>query len=206
MPINLERVREAFYGPRLAIPLDHRPTAEEVLAEHEHVAIESMLSLGLDPARAGLGEHGSLIGGPGKPLRVVGRPIHRLLRLPPLPLEWFDYPEARCHWTPRGSARDADRRQAELLKSLVQRHLAGFPVRPEPATLRAWIQSPETSSPNRPALYNIFENISMMECMQLLDQGRFSVYEVARAITFSEAGAPDLIQWLHQFAWDPRQR
>ena len=38
----------------------------------------------------------------------------------------------------------------------------------------------------------------------MLSRGHFSLYEVARIIILSEARAPELISWLHQFAVDPR--
>ena len=95
MPLDFEAIRKAFYGPPRAHPPDRLPTREELLAEHERIRLECRLELGLDPAADGVGEYGSLIGGAGKPLTVIHRSVERLLRIEPMPLEWFDYPKAR---------------------------------------------------------------------------------------------------------------
>ncbi len=206
MPINYYAVRKAFYGPPLASPPDRLPTQEEVLAEHQRISMQCTIEMGLDPATRAIGEHGSLIGGPGKPLTVIARPVERLLRLEPMPLEWFDYPQARRAW--RGSADDdtADRERIEFLQEVIHSHLAGFPSPPTATELSSWICSPASSTPKTAALYNIFENISSGQCARLLSRGHFSVYEVARIIILSGARAPEVIAWLHQFAVDPSQR
>ena len=95
MPIDYNAVRKAFYGPPLASPPDRLPTREEVLAEHQRICLLCTADLRLAPATGPIGGHGSLIGGPGKPLPVIARAVEWLLRLEPMPLEWFDYPQAR---------------------------------------------------------------------------------------------------------------
>ena len=122
-----------------------------------------------------------------------------MLRIEPMPVEWFDYPEARRAL--RGSADE----EIAFLKGLIGRHLAGFPKRSTATGLASWIRSPASFPPRKAALYDILENISSGECAPLLSRDHFSVYEVARAITLSEASAPDTLPWLHQFAVDPRQ-
>lgn len=206
MPINYYAVRKAFYGPPLASPPDRLPTQEEVLAEHQRISMQCTIEMGLDPATRAIGEHGSLIGGPGKPLTVIARPVERLLRLEPMPLEWFDYPQARRAWRGRADDDTASRERIEFLQEVIHSHLAGFPSPPTATELSSWICSPASSPPKTAALYNIFENISSGQCARMLSRGHFSVYEVARIIILSGARAPEVIAWLHQFAVDPSQR
>lgn len=205
MPINFDAVRKAFYGPPLASPPDHLPTREEVLAEHQRVCLQVNTNFGIDPAVHAIGEQGSLIGGPGKPLTLIGRPVEHLLRLEPMPLEWFDYPEARRTWYQPADNDTITRERLEFLRGIIISYLPGFPNRPTAAELARWIRSPASSSPRIGALYNIFETIRPGHCAQMLSRGHFSLYEVARIIILSEARAPELISWLHQFAVDPKQ-
>ncbi|MDE0124084.1 MAG: hypothetical protein OXN97_05855 [Bryobacterales bacterium] len=205
MPIDFDAVRKAFHGPSLPSPPDHLPTREEVLAEHQRICLQVNREFGIDPAVRAVGEHGSLIGGPGKPLTFLGRPVERLLRLEPMPLEWFDYPEARTVWFQPAEDATTIRERIEFLEEVIAIQLAGYPNRPTARELAAWIRSPASSSPRIGALYNIFETIRPGHCAQMLSRGNFSLYEVARIIILSEARAPELISWLHQFAVDPRR-
>ncbi len=197
MPIDFESVRRAFYGPPLASPPDHRPTQEELLAEHERTRLQSRVDLGLDPVADGVGDHGSLVGGPGKPLTVIHRSLDRLTRIEPVPLEWFDYPEARRAW--QGPVEE----ECEFLRGLIGRHLAGFRNRPTASELSSWLRSPDRFPRKKAALYDIFEAIRPPERPRLLSKGHLSVFEIARAIILSESRAPGTIRWLHQFAVDP---
>lgn len=199
MPLDFKAIRKAFHGPPRARPPDHLPTREELLAEHERIRVECRLEVGLDPSADGVGEHGSLIGGAGKPLTVVHRPVEHLLRIEPVPLEWFDYPEARRAW--QGPVEQ----EIDFLNGLINRHLAGFPNRPTAAELSSWLRSPDCRPRKRAALYNIFETIRPVERPRLLSKGHFSVYEIARAIILAESRAPGTVRWLHQFAVDPEQ-
>ena len=205
MPIDFDAVRKAFYGPSLASPPDHLPAREEVLAEHQRICLQVNSDLGIDSAIDAIGEHGSLIGGPGKPITFVGRPVEHLLRLEPMPLEWFDYPEARRVWYRPVDKSTAVRERIEFLEEVIASCLAGFPGRPTATELSSWIRSPDSSSPRIGALYNIFETIRPGRCAQMLSRGHFSLYEVARIIILSEARAPEVISWLHQFAVEPER-
>ncbi len=197
MALDFEAVRRAFYGPPLASPPDHLPTQEELLAEHERIRLRCRIDLGLDPASEGVGEHGSLIGGPGKPLTILHRPVERLLRLEPMPLEWFDYAQAQRAW--HGPVEE----EIEFLQELIGAHLAGFPNRPTAAEFSRWLRSSARCPRKEMAFYNVFETIWPAELPRLLSRAHLSVYEIARAIIVSEARAPDTIRWLHQFAVDP---
>ena len=205
MPIDFDAVRKAFHGPPLPSPPDHLPTREEVLAEHQRICLLVNLEHGVDPAVHAVGEHGSLIGGPGNPLTLLGRPVECLLRLEPMPLEWFDYPEARTVWFRPAEEAVTVRERNEFLEEVIAIQLAGYPNRPTARELAAWIRSPASSSLRIGALYNIFETIRRGHCAQMLSRDHCSLYEVARIIILSEARAPELISWLHQFAVDPRR-
>lgn len=199
MPIDFDAVRKAFYGPPLASPPAHLPTQEELLAEHERIRLQCRLDLGRDPAVDGVGEHGSLIGGAGKPLTIIHRSLDRLLRIEPMPLEWFDYPEARRPF--QGPVEE----EISFFSALVNGHLAGFSKRPAAQEFSSWMRSPECFPRKKAALYNVFETIWPVERMSLLSRGHLSVYQVARAIIMSGSRAPGTIRWLHQFALDPKQ-
>lgn len=205
MPIDYSAVREAFYGPPLASPPDHLPTREEVLAEHQRICLDVDRDLGIDPAIHAIGEHGSLIGGPDKPLTFLGRPVEHLLRLEPMPLEWFDYPEARRVWYEPTDGDTTIRERIEFLEEIIASCLAGYPNRPTATELSRWIRTPSSCSPRIGALYDIFETIHPGRCAQMLSRGHFSLYEIARGIIHSQARAPALIAWLHQFAVDPKR-
>ena len=200
MALDFDALRRAFHGPPLASPPDHLPTQEELLAEHERIRVRCRLDLGLDPVAEGVGEHGSLIGGLAKPLTIIHRPVERLLRLEPMPLEWFDYPEARRVW--RGQGQD----EIGFLERLISMYLAGFPNRPTAEEFSRWLRSPARNPRKEMALYNVFETIRPIDLSRLLGRAHLSVYEIARAIIVSEARAPETIRWLHQFAVSPKTK
>ncbi len=197
MPIDFDAVRAAYSGRPLSSPPDHIPTTEEVLAEHERVRLRCRLDLGLDPSADGVGESGSLIGGRDKSLTIFSRPIERLLRIEPMPLDWFDYSQARSVWP------GPLERETAFLDGLIARHLAGFANRPTSAELAAWLRGPEGFPRKRAALYSIFETIWPAERPQLLSEAHLSVYQVARSILVSGSRAPGTVRWLHQFAVEP---
>ena len=197
MSLDFDAVREAYFDKPLASPPDHLPTREELLAQRERIRLKCTLEAGLDPALEGVGEHGSLIGGPGKPLTIVGRQAHLLLRIEPMPLEWFDHPGARRCW--RGPAQD----ESDFLAMLISRHLAGFPDPPTDRELARWLRSANCFPRKKAVFYDIFEAIRPGDLPKLLSRAHISVYEVARAIHISGARAPGTVRWLHQFAVDP---
>ncbi len=120
-----------------------------------------------------------------------------------MPLEWFDYPEARTVWFQPAKEDTTRRERIEFLEEVIAIHLAGYPDRPTGHELALWLRSPDSSSPRIGALYNIFETIRPGHCAQMLSRGHFTLYEVARTIILSGARAPELIAWLHQFAVGP---
>ena len=133
--IDFDAVRPAYHTPQ---PLDdHVPTIEERVAAFERQRVQQARERGVDPAMEGLGEHGSLIGGPGnRPTRFEGgRRAEDMVRMPPMPLAWFSHPNA----TRRTPCPNAHR----YLDTLSADHLAelppppGRPHPPPPPTRRA---------------------------------------------------------------------
>ncbi len=93
--LDLAKVRRLYFNPPPDDP-EREPTREELWARAESRAVEACLRWGGDPKAEGLGEHGALIGGRGKPLRRLTSNPERSLRRRPLPLAWFDTPRARA--------------------------------------------------------------------------------------------------------------
>ena len=90
--LDLDKIRHYYFNPPPDDP-ERVPTREELYASEERRAVERCLLGGGDPRERGLGEHGSLIGGPDKPLRqFTWDPEFAPRSRTPLPLAWFDNP------------------------------------------------------------------------------------------------------------------
>ena len=98
--LDLKKVRDFYFNPPKN-PEKYFPSREEVYALAERRAVEACILTGGDPEKEGLGEHGALIGGPGKPPRhfTVDPEWQAPARIP-LPLAWFDHPQARTGPSP----------------------------------------------------------------------------------------------------------
>ena len=196
--LNIQDIRRAYFNP----PPDHldRPlTREEHIARHERHSVAACVAAGGDPRAAGLGEHGSLIGGPEKPLRTSNTAQRLEYAGPwnPLPLSWFTHPRAtmRRHGRPPANH--------PLLRLLIGAHLAGYPDRPAADELAAILRSDSPSSRDRSILYHVLGCIEPWDLSGLLHEERLSVHELARAIHFSGIRRPQVIAWLHMFAAPP---
>ena len=96
MAVDVEAVRFAYRNPRPDSGFRGVPTREEQLAEAERELTRLCLANGGDPVAEGLGEHGSLIGGRNKPLRLLignARPLEEYARPVLAPPGWFDNPK-----------------------------------------------------------------------------------------------------------------
>ncbi len=196
--LDIAELRYAYFHP----PPDdlHRPlTREEHIARHERRALDACRLDGSDPRVFHIGEHGSLIGGPDKPLSFSNLdcpPEYRAGRLP-LPLSWFTHPGARTP-PPGGIPKDHP-----VLDALIADHLAGYPDRPTGSELARVFRSPAPTPRDRSILYHILGCIRPWDLTRLLSRERLSVYELARAIHFSGIRRPQVIDWLHMFAAPP---
>lgn len=196
--LDLEQVRRAYFHP----PDDEhlRPaTREEHIARRERNAVRLCLAAGRDPCIEGLGEHGSLIGGPGKPLRFASHDAKLEYAQPwtPLSLAWFSYPEAMAR--PPGDPPA----NHPLLVLLIGTHLAGYPDRPTGEELARIFRTDDPSARDRSILYHILGCIDPWHLPRLLFDERLSIFELARAIHFSRIRRPQVIDWLHMFAVPP---
>lgn len=196
--LDIQKIRDAYFNPP-PDDLDRPLTREEHIASHEQRAVTACLAAGGDPRAQGLGEHGSLIGGPGKPLQtsITDQRLEYAAPWSPLPLTWFTHARAI---TPRPGGPPADH---GLLALLIGAHLAGFPNRPTPDELAAIFRSDAPTPRERSILYHVLGCIHPWDLSGLLYEERLSVYELARAIHFSGIRRPRVIDWLHMFASRP---
>ena len=199
MGLDLKAVRSAYWGSSLASPPDHIPSKEELVGHDERELVRLYRESGLDPRVAGAGEHGSLIGGPDKPLSVFSVRPEYAVQIEPMPMEWFSYPGAMR--AVAGPVED----ELAFLAMLIGSHLAGVPGRPTPETLSRWLRSATRTDEKEFVYYHIFGNLGSNQYWALLGEAHLSIHEIARAIHISRVRSCRLIYWLHQFARDPRE-
>jgi len=95
---DFDLVRAYYFDPP---SLDSRDASDEALiARYERRRFERCILRMGDPAAEGLGPHGSMIGGPGKPATLHHERAERTAPIDPLPLSWWDYPRARLRLLP----------------------------------------------------------------------------------------------------------
>ena len=196
--LDLEKVRQAYYHPPPDDP-ERMPTREEIHAARERLRVETSLDLGLDPKEQRLGEYGSLIGGPTKPMSSGGFTPERIARLRPLPLAWFDYPLARRTDPPPGGEAKA----YLFLYALSAGHLAGVPERPDGRQLMQIFRSDSYSPLECMQIWHIFACIRMVCLVGLLSRAGLSLFEIARAIHLSETTRASVCTWINYFAVHP---
>ena len=199
--LDLAKVRHAYLHPPPDDP-GRVLTREELYARYERRRVEGCLRRGGDPVLEGLGEHGSLIGGPDKPLTAFGVRPERAGRLQPLPLAWFDYPQARSASLPKSSADEAH----DFFTALAADHLAGMPDRPSGAQLARTLRSARLEGREWSQLWHVFACIRIWDLKRLLSRGGLSVYEVARAIHLSDTCRAEVVTWINQFAVSPGEQ
>lgn len=199
MGLNLQAVRRAYWGPVLATPPDHVPSKEELVGHYERELVRLYREAGLDPERAGVGEYGSLIGGPDKSLSVFSAPPEDAVQIEPMPMEWFSYAEAMRSIA--GPVED----ELAFLAMLIGSHLAGVPGKPTPDTLAHWLHSATRTDEKQFVYYHILGNLRPNHYWALLGEAHLSIHEIARAVHISGVRTSRLIYWLHQFARNPRE-
>lgn len=203
MAIDLDALRRAYFASEERKgPPDHIPTREELYALYEQRAVAACLAVGRDPVTEGLGEHGSLIGGPDKPLRVLPAEPEDCVPIEPMPLAWFSYPQAfvpKCD----DSLPDPEEQGHPVLKMLCGAYFAGVPQRPIPARLARMLRAEELDDAEAFVLGQLFAAIFPAELALLLSRERLTVHELARAIHLSGTRRAQVVRWLHQFAVRP---
>ncbi len=154
---------------------------------------------GGDPREEGLGEHGSLIGGPDKPLTLFGSQPERAGRIHPLPLAWFDHPRGRERVP---LYRDVERAHS-FFAMLAGDHLAGMPERPSGRQLASLFRASSLSGREKSQVWHVFACIRRADLRGLRTKGGLSVYEIARAMLLAETRRAWVIRWTYQYALDP---
>lgn len=196
--INYDLVRAYYFDPPPRDP-ERVPSDEELVARYERRRYEDcILRLG-DPVAEGLGPHGSMIGGPGKPITIhYTDPVHHTL-LHPLPLSWWAYPRAQLRILPPGGPSAAHAYLADLSGA----HLAGVLNRPGGARLARLFRSTALSDAARAVLRHLFGAITAARFYRLRTDGGVSLYELARALHATRTRRGDLVRWINRFAVRP---
>ncbi len=193
------RVRAYYFAPPPPDPLSI-PSDEELIARYERRRVERcILRLG-DPASEALGPHGSMIGGPGKPITVHYERAERTTPLEPLPLSWWDHPRARLRILPPGGHQAA----LSYLHDLAGAHLAGVPNRPPAQDLAIIFRSPNPSRADRDVLRQLLAALPAPRFKSLRTLGGVSLYEMAQAVHVTGSRRNAFIRWLHRFAVPPK--
>ena len=193
--IDFEAVRRAYYSPPPTN--DHVPMIEERIAAFERQRVEEACARGIDPRTARMGEHGSLIGGPGKPPTRFegGRRAEDMVRMPPMPLSWFDHDNARYH-----APCDEPHRYLEVLSA---DHLAAYHPRPDGRALRRLLRADRLTEREAHLVEQFLARLRMIEIANLLSRAGLTVYEIARAMHLSGSKTPTKTHWINQFAARP---
>ena len=132
--IDYDLVRAYYFDPPARNP--HRvPSNEELIARYERRLFDHCVLRGGDPVAEGLGPHGSMIGGPGKPTTVHHCRVERTTPLDPLPLSWWAYPRAQLRILPPDGQQGAH----DYLADLSGLYLAGIANHPDGPHLVRWI-------------------------------------------------------------------
>lgn len=173
------------------------PSVEERIAAFERRRVERARERGIDPRTRALGEHGSLIGGPGKPPTtfVGGRRPEDAVPMPPMPLAWFDHDNARY----RTPCADPWR----YLDALAADHLAGCDPRTDGRRLRRLLCGGNLAPVESRVVEQFLARLRMVELGSLLSRGGLTVYEIARAMHLSGCTTPAKTHWINQFAAPP---
>jgi len=194
--LDVVKIRHFYFHPPPDDP-EHESTPEELWASAERQEVEECLLRGGDPRAEGLGEHGSLIGGPVKPARCFGFNPEKRLPRNPLPLSCFDHPRARA--TPPATPENPDL----FFGGLCASYLAGDPNRPHGAARGRMFRTADLTPVERDQLWHICACIHTKNLVRLLARGGLSIYQVARAIHLSHARFGNVAAWINQFAARP---
>lgn len=193
--IDLEAVRHAYHFP--PPPDDHVPTVEERIAAYERQRVAQAVERGIDLKSARLGEYGALVGGPGKPPTRFegGRRAEDMVRMPPMPLPWFDHDNAH-HCTPCADP-------CRYLDTLAADHLAGYHPRPTGQTLHRLLRAEHLTSQEAHLIEQFLARLRMIEIASLLSRAALTIHELARAMHLSGSTTPAKTHWINQFASRP---
>ena len=194
--IDFQAVRHAYHSPP---PIgDHIPTVEERIAAYERQRLADTIRRGIDPSTTAIAEHGSLIGGKGKPPTIFqgGRRAEDMVRMPPMPLPWFNHENAHLR-TPSPNPH-------KYLETLSADHLAGHHPRPTGQTLHNLLRAEHLTPEEAHLLEQFLSRLRMIELANLLSRAALTIHEIARAMLLSGCNTPAKTHWINQFAAAPR--
>ena len=198
---NPDLIRAYYFDPPPPDP-EHQPSDEELIARYERQRYDQCVRLGGDPIAAGLGPHGSLIGGPDKPLTIHPCRAEHAVPFSPLPLSWWDYPYARRRFLPSGGERAAH----AYLGDMSGLYLAGIANRPSGPRLAEMFRSPAPSEPDLAILTHLLSAISEVSFYRLNSRGGVALYELARALHRTRVRRNPLVRWINRRAIRPEGR
>jgi AcrR family transcriptional regulator len=195
--LDIPKIRHFFSNPQTSTA-EHFPSREELYARAELRDVENCIRSGEDPREWSLGEHGALIGGPGKPPRYYGvDPEFAVPHRNPLPLAWFEHPKAlSAPPTPPEQVR-------AFFSHLSGGHLAGYPDRPTGVELARIFRSAHMTPVESDQVRHVFACIHPWDLPGLLWSGGMSIHQVARAIHLSRTSRQDVIAWINLFGVPP---
>lgn len=193
MAIDREAVRRAYFAPPDE-EFRSVPTREERMAAGERLCVQRCIERGGDPAAEGLGEHGALIGGPGKPPRIrIGHV---------LPLEDLAPPRlAPPSWFHDGPSKPIDPSHPHL-RLAIAGHMAGVPreSRPSPEELFGAFTSAAPDEMQRFWLHAVLASAPIPELRRIMLREGISRRDMVRAMHEVGAVRRDTTPWLNQFA------
>lgn len=195
--LDIAKIRHLYFHPPPHDP-DRTPSREELYARIERRDVENCILSGQDPREWGVGEHGALIGGTGKPPRhITVDPEFAIPYRTPRPLDWFEHPQALA--TPPTPAEQVSAFFAHLSGG----HLAGYPNRPTGTELARIFRAEKMTDIERDQVWHVFACIHPWDLPGLLWSGGMSVYQLARAIHLCGTRRQDVLAWLNLFAVPP---
>lgn len=201
MALDLAAVQRAYFGGPPGPDFNGIPTREERVAESERVLVRLCIERGQDPACEGRGEHGALIGGESKPVRLHegnSRPMAQYCKPRLAPVCWFE------HAGGRATSGLADPNHARLAVAIAS-HMAGTPhtTRPSPPAMHEAFVSENPSDLELFWLHSVLSCVSVNELRKIVHFEGYSLRTTVRALHLSGVLRHDLTNWLNQFACPP---
>ena len=201
--LDRDKLRAAYFDGPMGDEFTHVPTREERLAEAERFFVKCCLKRGGDPKAEGLGEHGALIGGPGKPPRIftnLWRPLENYAKPRLAPVSWFEHEALKVC---ASGCKDPDHK---FLDNVLGMSLSGTPKESRPTAE----QFLACFGPGKDKLmgldwhwaHEFFGNsIGDIRRVRFLEGIPFP--DLVRAVHASTSVRHPLADWLNQFAQSP---
>ncbi len=199
MALDLEALRKAYWSGPPGPAFDRVSTREERIANGMRILIDRCRKVGIPPERYGLGEHGALIGGPGKPCTRSpdnSRPMENHCEPRLAPPEWFAHDKGG---QPRH--REGD----ERLSSLIASYLAGMPLESKPSSeeLRGALQARHLNALEQFWLHEVLSCATIPELRFVIQAEGLPFGQFVRCLHNAGVRRHDVTDWMNQFAVKP---